>query len=579
MTLTLFLLLGGTAFLVIFGYGFYAGYLEKRIIKPDPSLPTPAIEKQDGLDYIPAKTPLLWAHHFSNIAGAGPVLGPLVAVAAFGWGPAILWILLGCVFCGAVHDYVVLATSMRHGGTSVATLAQHTLGNRAKTILSIFLLLSLVLIIAVFTNTSAQTIVKQPELVIPTFGIIPLALLLGYCVYRLKIHLLPLSVAATIAMGFLIYLGFKMPISWPEGLLGLSGMSFWMIIFFIYGVGASILPVGYMDQPRDYISTVILLLGMGLGLIALAIAHPAMQAPAFVTYNSPTEGPLWPMLFVLVACGAISGFHALVSSGTTAKQLCSEKHQKAVGYGAMIAEGVVALMSALLIAAGLYWKAAPGTDAYAFDLFVLLKEKTWIGAFGTAYGRVTHDAFGAIPFSVAAVFAMLMLNAFVLTTLDTAVRLGRYILQESAGERYRVLSGRNITTLLVVIPAGFLAFTNSWKSIWPIFGASNQLIAALALLVVATHLSRAKLPTKSTMIPAIFITVTTIAALVYKGWEYLFKSDQKQFFLGITAIILTVLAVLVLIETFRCIRNISHSVAHAAPAAAKSAQIREKVKV
>ncbi len=557
MALTLVLLLGGVAFLYIFGYGVYGRYLERRIVKPDPQALTPAFEKRDGLDYIPARTPLLWAHHFSNIAGAGPILGPLVAVAAFGWAPTVLWILLGCVFCGAVHDYLVLSTSMRHGGVSIAGVADHVLGRRAKILLSIFLLLSLILIIAVFANTSAQTILKQPELVFPTFGLIPLALLLGLAVYRLKLPLLPVTIAAIIGMALLIYLGFRFPISWPqEGLLGLDGLSFWMIIFFIYGLLASLLPVGYMDQPRDYISTSILFIGMGVGLIALAVAHPPLQAPSFVEWNSAKEGPLWPMLFVLVACGAISGFHALVSGGTTAKQLANEHYQKAIGFGGMIAEGVVALMAALLVGAGLAWKAAPGTEAYAYDLFALIKEKTWIGAFGTAYGRVAHDAFSFIPESVAAVFAMLMLNAFVLTTLDTAVRLGRYIIQESAGMRWRPLADRNLSTLIVLAPACVLAFTNSWGAIWPIFGASNQLIAALALLVVTVFISRGKAPSKATLLPAIFITVTTIAALLYKMHDYLFcAAKDRKYLLGGTAVILTLLALVVLVEVIRCFRR------------------------
>ena len=334
--MTLILLLGGVAFLFIFGYGVYGRYLERRIVRPDPKVLTPAYQKQDGLDYIPARTPLLWAHHFSNIAGAGPILGPLVAVAAFGWAPTVLWVLLGCVFCGAVHDYIVLWSSMRNGGVSIAGLAENIMGRRTKVLLSIFLLLSLILIIAVFANTSAQTILTQPELVIPTFGLIPLALLLGMAVYRLKMHLLPVSVAAIAGAALLIYLGFLFPLTWPVGLLGLDGFKFWMIIFFGYGFLASVLPVGYLDQPRDYISTGILFLGIGIGLVALAVAHPPMQAPAFVAWNSASEGPLWPMLFVLVACGAISGFHALVSGGTTAKQLASERHQRLVGYGAMI---------------------------------------------------------------------------------------------------------------------------------------------------------------------------------------------------------------------------------------------------
>jgi carbon starvation protein len=556
MALTLALLLGGIGFLFLVGYRLYARYLEKNLVKPDPNAKTPAYEKYDGLDYIPARTPLLWGHHFSNIAGAGPIIGPLVAVAAFGWAPTLLWILLGAVFLGAVHDYLVLSTSMRHGSVSIASVAQKTLGRRAKIILSVFLLLSLMLIVAVFARTSADTVVEKPELVIPTFAIIPLALFVGYGVYKLKMKLFFVSLLATALMILLIYLGFIFPIKLQEQFLGIGDTAFWVLLFFLYGLSASILPVGYLDQPRDYISTVILFLGMGLGLVALCVAHPPMQAPAFVSFSSETEGPLWPMLFVLVACGAISGFHSLVSGGTTAKQLRNEKYQKAIGYGAMLAEGVVALMATLLVAAGLYWRAAPGTEASSYDLVNLLKEKGWIVAFGTAYGRVANQAFNFIPFAVGSVFAMLMLNAFVLTTLDTAVRLGRYIVQESAGERWRLFKDRTLTSFLVVIPAAVLAFTNTWQAIWPIFGAANQLIAALALIVVTSYLYFAKAPTKFTLIPAIFIALTAIGALLYKMREYLF-GEKKQYLLGVTAAILVALAVLVVIETFLCLKRIS----------------------
>ncbi|MDI6785757.1 MAG: carbon starvation protein A [bacterium] len=550
------LLFGGIAFLFLFGYGIYARYLEKRIIKPDASAKTPAFLKQDGLDYIPAQTPLLWGHHFSNIAGAGPILGPLVAVAAFGWAPTLLWVLLGCVFCGAVHDYVVLSASMKNGGASIATVAQKTLGRRAKIILSIFLLLSLILIVAVFAVTSAITVVQKPELVIPTFGIIPLALLLGYSVYKLKINLLIVSVIAIGLMILLVYLGFILPVSYSDGFMGLKSSQFWVLIFFLYGLSASILPVGYLDQPRDYISTAILFLGMFLGLVSLVVANPPMQAPAFVSLNSAKEGPLWPMLFVLVACGAISGFHALVSGGTTAKQLRNEKYQKVVGYGAMLAEGVVAIMSALLVAAGLYWGAAANTEQVSYNLITLLDSKGWIVAFGTAYGRVASEAFGFIPFAVGSVFAMLMLNTFVLTTLDTAVRLGRYIVQESAGERWRLFKSRTLTSFIVIVPALILAFSNTWQAIWPIFGAANQLIAALALIVVTTYLFYIKAPTKFTLIPGIFLALTTIAALLYKMYEYLFAEEPK-YLLGITAIILVALAVLVVIEAVGCLKKIA----------------------
>lgn len=540
--------------LYFLGYLKYSKYLEKKICQPDKDRKTPAYTKYDGLEYIPAKTPLLFGHHFSNIAGAGPILGPIIAISLFGWLPALLWIVLGVILIGAVHDYLTLYTSMRNDGLSIGTISQKVISKNTKIIFSTFLLLSLILIVAVFGITSSQTLVEKPDLVIPTFGIIPLAIIVGFLVYNLRISLWIVSPVAVVLFCLLIYLGIIFPISLPDKVFGLEPVVFWLICMFMYGLIASLFPVGLLDQPRDYISTFVLFIGTLLGIVSIIIARPQIQAPAFISFSSK-QGPIWPMLFILIACGAISGFHALVSSGTTAKQLNNEIWQRPVGYGGMLLEGIVSIMTILIVSSALYWSATSSHhENYSF--LHLIKNKTWIITFGTGYGKSVSDAFPFIPFAISSLFAMLMLNAFILTTLDTAVRLGRYITQETFGEYYNIFKSRTLTTFVVILPAFFLAVTNSWKFIWPVFGSANQLIAALTLIVITLYLVKLKKPSAYTLIPAIFMTATTLGALVYLIFSFL-VATPRNIMLAIVSGILVILALFVIHQAIKTFINIS----------------------
>ncbi|SHK30606.1 carbon starvation CstA family protein [Tepidibacter formicigenes] len=518
-----------------FAYKWYGGTLEKKIISPNDEIETPAISKNDGVDFYPANKMVLFGHHFSSIAGAGPILGPVAAVAAFGWGSAMIWILIGTVFIGAVHDYLSLMVSVRHDGNSVPEVAQKVIGTRARNLFSIFVLITLILVVAVFGFVAANTLKSTPQVVIPTFGIIPVAMLFGYMVYKKNLPLPIGTIIALLCLFTLIYLGFKFPISVPFE--GKGSFTFWFILLMGYGLLASVLPVWMLLQPRDYISNWILIIGLGIGFIGTLVTHPNINAPFFTGFSSKS-GPIWPMLFIIVACGAISGFHSLVGSGTTSKQLAKESQGKLVGYGAMLLEGVLATLAVITVSAGLFWIAPSGMEQFSF--FNILGSDGPIKAFGMGYGRITQPLLGTFGM----LFGITMLKTFVMTTLDTTIRLGRFVAAELIGPKMPVLKNRFIGSLFITIPAFYLGYTGTYNIIWPMFGASNQLVAALALLVVTAYLVGVKKTTKYTLYPAIFMIITTFAALIYQGYNHLF-GPNPNYILGITSAILIVLAIIV----------------------------------
>jgi carbon starvation protein len=527
---------------LILGYKIYGNFIEKKVIKADNSRLTPAIELKDGIDYTPAKKPLLFGHHFSSIAGAGPILGPLLGVLYFGWLGALLWIALGSIFLGAVHDYTSLMTSVQNKGKSLADISEKTLGLRAKIIFSIFLWLALALVIAVFAVVASQTLVSQPEIVIPTFGLIFLAMFFGWLTYRKGINIVVGTIISLVVLVSLIYLGSLAPIILPVQIFGMSSQSFWFYILIIYSLFASSLPVWFLLQPRDYISTWILFFGLGLGYLGLIIVHPSLNAPAFVSFLSkggkPWEGgPLWPMLFVIIACGAISGFHSVVAGGTTAKQLPDEASGKLIGYGGMVTEAALAGLVIFIAASALIWDPSRAENKFGFQ-YLMTSVGDPIKAFATGYGRFVSSLPG-ITLVVGSFFGMIMLNAFVLTTLDTGTRLGRFITTELLGKKVPILNNRWIASLFVLVFAAILGGTEGYKVIWPVFGASNQLVAALALIVVSSYLVGTKRPKKFTVYPAIFMLLTTLGALVYQGY-YFFQA--KRYLLGCISLILIVLA-------------------------------------
>lgn len=488
----------------IWAYRVYARKLEV-LWHIDPKHSTPAYSKYDSVDYIPAKNWLvLFGHHFSSIAGAGPIIGPVIAVMLWGWLPALLWVILGTIFIGGVHDFGSLMTSVREGGSSVADIAHQVISKKAKIIFSLFVWLALILVIAVFAYLCADTFVKKPKIVAPSLGLIPVAMIVGYLLYHAKANSILSTVFGLTCLSGLMLLGNILPIN--------ASLSVWILVLFVYCYFASVLPVNILLQPRDYLSSFLLFFGVGAGYIGLALSRPLITAPKFHSFKA-SEGPLWPMLFVTVACGAISGFHALIASGTTSKQLANERHAKRIGYGGMIAEGLVAVLA--IISAAILFNSGKDTP---------------IGIFGKGFSIITQGVLGGYGEFI----AITILSAFILTTLDTATRISRYLTEELFGIKNRYLS-----TLFLVVISAILTLSGKWQKIWPVFGASNQLVAALALFVVSCWLLSKKKSATLFLLPAFFMLATTIVALLFQAVKYFAQKEITLFIVTIALVVLS----------------------------------------
>lgn len=521
----------------IFGYFWYGGKIGKRVLKVDKSRPTPATTKNDGLDYVPTNPVVLFGHHFSAIAGAGPIVGPILAYALFGWLPALLWILIGSVFMGAVHDFSSLIISIRNEGRSIVEIADGAISRTASTLFAVFVWFTLTLVQAVFADLTAKTLVEAPEIAVPTIALIVIAILFGLLVYKFKVNIFISTVLALLALALCVWFGLSYPI--------VLGYNYWLIIIIIYAFVASIIPVWVLLQPRDYISMYILIIGMLIGIVGVLILNPTITGPTYISFVSDGT-PLFPMLFVIIACGAISGFHSLVASGTTAKQLNKESNAQKIAYGGMLTEGLLAVLVITLISSVLVWDpTSASTNPNAFQGF--LNQSAEI-VFGNALGRA-GQAIG-IPLAVGVQFGILMLNAFILTTLDASARLNRYVVQETLGVRYgSIFKNRYFSSGASLILAFFLCLGNGYKVIWPIFGASNQLIGTLALFTISAYLFGIKAPKYFTLIPAYFMLAVTETALFYQAfWDYL---PKHNYLLLAIAAILFVLGIFVAIEATR----------------------------
>ncbi|UCE17488.1 MAG: carbon starvation protein A [Gemmatimonadota bacterium] len=532
------LILALSAFVLFtLGYRFYGRKIEK-LWEVNPSRKTPAVEQYDGIDYVPARHwTVLFGHHFASIAGAGPIIGPVIAAMVWGWLPAALWLIVGSIFLGGVHDLSAFMVSLRHRGKSVADVAQSVMGFRAKMIFAMFVWLALVLVIAVFAAVAARTLSTTPEVVIPTFGVVGVAVLVGLLMYRWNVtQVLATIIGMTLLFG-LILLGYFVPIS-----LGPNAAIIWTVILLLYAFVASIMPVNILLQPRDYLVSVVLFFGLIFGYAGVVITHPPMHAPAFITFHGD-QGYLWPMMCVIIACGAISGFHSLVAGGTTSKQLANERDAKKVGYGAMLLEGVLSVLALIAVAGGLYWSENEGVPGLMYPR--LMEGGNWIVTFGTGYGQLVKPFLGVLGMFV----GIMMLKTFVMTTLDTATRIARYLAEELFGEGLKIKPLRNkyVSTSVIFVIALVLAL-GSWQAIWPIFGASNQLIAALVLIVISTYLLSRGKHAAYTLIPAIFMLITTMAALVYKSLDFI---RGGKALLAVVGLLLFVLALFICYEAAR----------------------------
>ncbi|MDZ7372597.1 MAG: carbon starvation protein A [candidate division KSB1 bacterium] len=516
-------------------YRYYGGMLARRF-RLSNSEPTPAHTLYDGVDYVPAKAPVLLGHHFASIAGAGPILGPVIA-AAFGWVPVYLWIVLGAIFIGAVHDFGSLVASIRHRGKSIGEIVEIQVGRLGKSLFLIFCWFTLVLVVAVFTRIVATTFVQQPNVATSSLLFIALAILFGLAVYRARMPLWIATAVGVFLLGVSIWLGGVAP-------LHLS-YAVWVVILLIYVLLASVTPVWILLQPRDYLNSYILYALVAGGVAGLFFAAPRVGMPAFTGFRAEI-GTLFPILFVTVACGAISGFHSLVASGTSAKQLDRERDALLVGYGAMLIEGVVAVLSIL------------GAASLASDRFAELYRQ---GAFATIFsesvgGFIARIPVLRIPVTAAAAFAGLAVSAFVLTSLDTATRLARFAFQEffERGEaaRFALLRDRFVGSAVTVAAAWVFLRSGTAHALWPLFGSANQMLAALALLAVTLWLRSLGLRYGVTLAPMVFMFAVTLTAL---GLLVAVNVKRGEYVLSTAGSVLFLVAALIAVEAVQSLRR------------------------
>lgn len=494
------------------GYRFYGGFVERRL-EVNKEEQTPAHTMRDGVDYDPAPELVLFGHHFSAIAGSGPIVGPVVAGLAFGWGPALLWILIGCIFMGSVYDYSSLIASVRNQGKSLGEIARDFLGGFSYKIFLAFLMIVLFYILIVFVDLTAATFappVKEAEtqggiVAMASLIYIGLAVAFGLALKRSGLSAGKLSLVFVPLVFVAIWVSLYIPLM-PETVAAKTGMNphfLWTVVLLIYCAVASVLPVWILLQPRDFLSSFLLYACLAAGFVGLVAAgitgKYSIQYPVFCGYNNPELGPIFPILFVTIACGAISGFHGLVATGTTSKQLSKISEARPIAYGGMLMEGVLAVLSLATVMILLKDPEMPPTTLFASGL----------GSFVSSLG---------INPTVVSAFALLAVSTFLLTTLDAGTRLTRFIVQELFNVSNTLLNRTICSFAIVAVPAIaiFLAPKDMplWKLIWPAFGATNQLLAALGLFFLFLWRRKNGKSTLFISIPMVIMFVITVTAMV-----------------------------------------------------------------
>ena len=541
------LLLAGVVFFTL-AYFFYSKFVA-RAIGIDPEKPTPAHTMGDGVDYVPAHPMVLYGHHFAAIAGAGPIIGPVLA-AQFGWAAVALWIILGCIFIGSMHDMVTLFLSVRHQGRSIGSVIEDVLGRSGKMIFLMFCFSALVLVMSVFTGQVADAFVSNPEVATSSLLGIFEAALFGICVYRFRWSVFSASFVFVPLLFFLVWIGVVFPCDLTAifGVTAATARTIWVVVLFVYCFVASTLPVWLLLQPRDYLNSYLLYAMLAIGLAAVFVVCPTINIDAFAgfTVKAAKGGAtmhLFPLLFVTVACGACSGFHALVASGTTSKQISSESHIRPIGYGGMLLEGVVALLALIAVA----WHSQA-------DLVAGLSEGKPVVLF--AQGLASFCGKLGLPEKTSESFMLLAVAAFLMTSVDACTRLARFVWQElwstaSAGElasaaaakpqAVMVRLNRNMyfaTAVVVAIGVYLLVLNPSMaNNLWTMFASANQMLAALTLLTAALWLFKNKLKFWIAALPMCFMIVTSGTAVFQLFLQNLDKWMKQGFAAGgVTAI-------------------------------------------
>ncbi|WP_150298888.1 carbon starvation CstA family protein [Pseudomonas profundi] len=529
--------------LMALGYFIYSKFIAEKIYRLDPDYRTPANEFEDGIDFVPTNKFVLWGHHFTSVAGAAPIVGPAIAV-IWGWAPAFAWVVFGTIFFAGVHDTGAIWASVRNKARSVGSLTGDVVGKRARSIFMIVIFLVLLMVNAVFAVVIANLMMSFPTAVVPVWGAIIVALIIGQLIYRRILSLPVVSVLGVVALYAMIWIGPSVPLQMPAEVAGMSGNAMWILLLFLYAAIASVLPVWVLLQPRDYINGLQLFVGLIVLYGAIVLLNPTMIAP-MLNIDVPAGTPsMVPLLFVTIACGAISGFHGLVSSGTTSKQLNRETDARFVGYFGAIGEGGLALAAILVASAGFASLADWQAMYSAFG-------QGGVKAFVEGGAFIIHNGLG-VPEVTAATLLTVMAALFAGTTMDTGLRLQRYIFQEW-GEIYKQewMTKPLPATLLAVGTCLLLAFGaggadgSGGMIIWPLFGTTNQLLAGLTLLVITVMLVHLRRPMWFTLAPLCFLLVMTVIALLFQLRS--FYETGNWFLLGLDIVVL-VAAVLVALE-------------------------------
>ena len=536
-------------------YQLYGKYIGAKIFALSGAAKTPSVEMEDGVDYVPTKKEVIFGHHFTSIAGTGPLVGPAVAV-IWGWVPAMIWVFVGSIVMGAVHDFGALIISMRNQGKSISEYTAKYVNNRTKIFFFLIVFLELWIVIAVFGLIIAIVFAAYPTAVLPVWLEIPIAIYLGYLIYKKGANVMTWSILAVIAMYVTVVIGAYLPIKLPT-IAGIPATGGWTILLLIYAFIASTLPVTTLLQPRDFINSHQLVVAMALLVLGvifsgfggrLDIVAPAVQL-------SPEKAPpMWPFLFITIACGAISGFHSLVSSGTSAKQVRDEQDSLFVGYGSMLLEGALATLIIIAVSAGIgmAYTTKDGTTLTGVAAWTT-HYTSWAsaGGLGDAVralvdGSANMIATLGISKHIAVVIMGVFVASFAGTTLDTATRIQRYVIAELfGGLNLKALTNRYVATLVAVVSALILAFATGASGsgamkLWPLFGATNQTLASLALIIITLYLKRrGGLKWLISGIPAVFMAVMTIWALIL----------NQVSFGAVGNILLTVINICILIIT------------------------------
>ncbi|CUU10894.1 carbon starvation protein [Candidatus Kryptobacter tengchongensis] len=565
---------------LLLGFLTWGKYVAHKV-GVNPEIPTPAVRINDGVDYVPTKPLVLLGHHYASIAAAGPIVGPTLAL-IYGFVPVWLWLLLGVIFIGAVHDFSALFVSVRENGRSIAHIARKTLGNTGFAFFLSFAILLIMLVNAAFLQLTAialtsyypisklglppdQTLLKTEIINGEVYGkiggiastsviiITVFAPFIGYLLYKKHIKTYIASIIALVIALFSVIIGFRYPVTLDPKL--------WMVVILIYSFVASWIPVWIILQPRDFINVHFLYIGLFslvLGIIGSGFAGVKIQMPAFNINSESIEalGTVWPFLFVTIACGAVSGAHALIATGTTSKQLANEKHAHLIGYGAMLLESLLGLSVALAILG------AVDFEHYKEIVWPMqgghLRQGNAPLAFAVSVGKTLNTGLG-IPISYGTIFGILMLEGFLVTTIDTLFRLMRYFFEELWNvlfvKKPAILNSRVFNSILGIALTALLAFTNGYQKIWPIFGSANQLLAALTLVAVTAWFAQRSVKAYFAAIPAGFMILTTIASLSILLKRYI---ESKNLTLTITDILLLFLAIGVVLLTFKYFFKLRH---------------------